>query len=156
MSYRVYLLSPVLLSRFSLAICFVPSSVYMSISIFAFISPLFSPLGAHMFVLYLCEMTSWIPSISLLWFGEDYPDQQVTVSRAPSYLPGAFWGQDQKPEEQGSGSLFLPCVSKAWTCAWHIVGAKSIFMVKTNQCQMKLHCHVGRRWDCTMWPHLCG
>ena len=25
-----------------------------------------SPLGAHMFVLYLCEMTSWIPSISLL------------------------------------------------------------------------------------------
>ena len=50
---RVRPLSPVLLSRFSLALRFVQSCVYMSISIFPFISPLSSPLGAHIFALYI-------------------------------------------------------------------------------------------------------
>lgn len=44
-------------------------------------------------------MTAQILSTSdILWFGEDYPDQQVTLSRTPSYLPGAFGGKSGKAE----------------------------------------------------------
>ena len=61
---------PVLYSRFSLVIYFIHIShisVYMSIPISQFIPPPLSPLGVHMFVLYICV------SISALQTGSSVP-----------------------------------------------------------------------------------
>ena len=58
---------PVLYSMFSLGICFIHISIYMSIPISQFIPLPLSLLGVHMFVLYVCV------SISALQTGSSVP-----------------------------------------------------------------------------------
>ena len=70
---------PVLYIKFSLVIYFIQSSIYMSIPISQFITFL-SPLGVHMFVLYIYVSTSasqigsfvlffWIPHMFInIWY----------------------------------------------------------------------------------------
>ena len=57
-----------LYSRFLLVINFVHISVYMSIPVSQFIPPPTSPLGVHMFVLYVCVSTSTLQISSSIPF----------------------------------------------------------------------------------------
>ena len=78
-AWTLFFFSPVLYIKFSLVIYFIHSSIYMSIPISQFITFL-SPLGVHMFVLYICVSTSasqigsfvlffWIPRMFInIWY----------------------------------------------------------------------------------------
>ena len=60
---------PMLYDRFSLAIYFIHSSVYMSIPISQFIHPPSFPLGIHIFVLYVCvSISAWQLRSSIPFF----------------------------------------------------------------------------------------
>lgn len=98
----------------------------------------------------------------IVWFGEDYPDQQMTLPRTPSHLPNSFVSKTRRAGARkarirvSNSSL---CLS-VWLRAWHIVGGKKIFVELTSakgNCviigeEMRLHYSVPSLWlDFGIW-----